>query len=56
MNCNADRLEGIILDDGKLHVQRLDKDTPDEAKAFSQALYSMLPRVKLTDLLLEVCH
>lgn len=47
---------GITIENGEIHVKTLEKDTPDEAKAFSQLLYSMLPRIKLTDLLLEVAN
>lgn len=51
---NSNDLEGVDIAKGKFYVHRLDKDTPEEAKAYSSHLYSMLPRVKLTDLLLEV--
>lgn len=51
---HAHDLEGVNLDEGKIHVERLDKETPEEAKALSSELYNMLPRVKLTDLLMEV--
>lgn len=51
---NIDKLEGVNIERGKLHIQRLEKDVPEEAKQFSATLYSMLPRIKLTDLLLEV--
>lgn len=51
---NSNDLEGVDIAKGKFYVHRLDKDTPEEAKSYSSHLYSMLPRVKLTDLLLEV--
>lgn len=51
---NSNDLEGVDIAKGKFYVHRLDKDTPEETKAYSSHLYSMLPRVKLTDLLLEV--
>lgn len=51
---NIDALEGVNVEKGRLHVNRLEKDVPEEAKQYSAALYGMLPRVKLTDLLLEV--
>lgn len=53
---NIETLEGVNLEKGEIHVKRLDKDTPEEAKSFSLSLYSMFPRVKLTDLLLEVAN
>lgn len=51
---NIDELEGVNIEKGRLHVHRLEKDVPEEAKQYSATLYSMLPRIKLTDLLLEV--
>jgi len=54
MSKNIRDLEGVSLEDGKIHVQRLEKDVPDEARRFSLKLYGMLPRIKLTDLLIEV--
>lgn len=46
----------MSLENGRLHLSRLEKDTPQEAKEFSSSLYDLLPRVKLTDLLMEVAH
>lgn len=54
MSKNIRDLEGVSLENGKIHVQRLEKDVPDEARQFSLRLYGMLPRIKLTDLLIEV--
>lgn len=51
---NIDTLEGVNIEKGRLHIQRLEKDVPEEAKQFSATLYGILPRIKLTDLLLEV--
>lgn len=53
---HIDSIEGVNIERARIHVERLDKDTPDEAKAFSATLYNLLPRVKLTDLLLEVAQ
>ncbi|SEG81613.1 Tn3 transposase DDE domain-containing protein [Bacillus sp. ok061] len=53
---NAHSLDGVDIDKGNLHLQRLEKDTREEAKQLSAKLYHMLPRVKLTDLLLEVAN
>lgn len=53
---NANELTGVSLENGKLHVERLEKDIPDEAREFSLSLYELLPRVKLTDLLIEVAQ
>lgn len=54
VSSNIHNLDGISIEEGKIHVHRLDKDTPDEAKSFSKTLYSLLPRINLTDLLMEV--
>ena len=53
---HIDELDGVALEDGHLHVDRLENDVPEAAKALSRTLYNMLPRIKLTDLLLEVSH
>ncbi|MGM0867601.1 MAG: Tn3 family transposase [Bacillota bacterium] len=53
---NIDSLEGISIDKSRIRLDRLEKDTPEEAKSLSQTLYNMLPRVKLTDLLIEVSN
>jgi TnpA family transposase len=51
---NNKKLDGVDISQGKLYIERLERETPQEAKALSKRLHSMLPRVKLTDLLLEV--
>ncbi|MDR3543599.1 MAG: Tn3 family transposase [Desulfosporosinus sp.] len=51
-----DDLEGVNVKNGRLHVERLEKATPKGARDFSISLYELLPRVKLTDLLMEVAH
>ena len=53
---NIDQVESINIEKQKLHVERLQADTPEEARNFSLSLYKMLPRVKLTDLLMEVAE
>ncbi|OPX84620.1 MAG: Tn3 transposase DDE domain protein [Pelotomaculum sp. PtaB.Bin117] len=54
MSKNIKDLEGVSLEKGKIHVERLEKNVPDEARQFSLSLYGMLPRIKLTELLIEV--
>lgn len=56
ISTNLDRLEGINIEEAKLRVDRLEKNTPEDARTFSLTLYNMLPRIKLTDLLMEVAH
>lgn len=51
---NLDSLDGININNSKLHVNRLEKDTPEDARSYSLSLYKMLPRIKLSDLLIEV--
>lgn len=53
---NIHELEGANVTNGKIHIQRLEKDVPADARAFSASLYRLLPRIKLTDLLMEVSH
>lgn len=53
---HIDELDGVNLENGKLHIERLEKDVPDESRNFSLSLYEMLPRIKLTDLLMEVAN
>ncbi|MCM3708673.1 Tn3 family transposase [Cytobacillus firmus] len=53
---NFNKLDGVSLEKGKLSLARLEKDVPEEAKKFSSSLYQMLPRIKLTDLLMDVAH
>ncbi|MEX2103993.1 MAG: Tn3 family transposase, partial [Bacilli bacterium] len=53
---HIDELDGVNFENGKLHIERLDKDAPDESRNFSLSLYELLPRIKLTDLLMEVAN
>lgn len=53
---NADKLEGVSIGNDRLHVEKLEKDTPEEAKLLSERLYKLLPRVKLPDLLIKVSN
>jgi TnpA family transposase len=51
---NIGKLDGVNIDKDKIHVDKLEKDTPEEAVALSEKLYKLLPRIKLPDLLIEV--
>ncbi|GAB6499035.1 MULTISPECIES: Tn3 family transposase [Bacillaceae] len=53
---NLDSLEGVNLEKSRIQLERLDKSTPEEARTFSLSLYNLLPRIKLTDLLIEVAN
>jgi TnpA family transposase len=48
-------LANLSLDTkGELHLEKLDKVTPEAVKPLRRRLYSMLPRIPLADLLIEV--
>jgi TnpA family transposase len=53
---NIDKMESINIKKQQIHVERLQADTPEESRNFSLSLYKILPRVKLTDLLMEVAE
>ncbi|PDY78938.1 hypothetical protein COA08_25655 [Bacillus cereus] len=54
ITANISDIEGVNFENGYLHIQRLEKNVPDAARNYSLSLYQLLPRVKLTDLLMEV--
>lgn len=56
LSANWHKLEGVSLEKGKLSIARLEKDVPEEAKKLSAGLYQILPRIKVTDLLMDVAH
>lgn len=47
-------LEGVSLGGSRLRISRPKKDEPDGMDAVTRLVYSLVPRVKLTDLLVEV--
>lgn len=49
-----DEIPEVKLQDGKLNIARLDKDVPEFIESLSQRIYNLVPRVKITELLLEV--
>jgi len=51
---NISKLDGISIENDRLHIDKLEKETPPEAITLSQNLYRLIPKVKLSDLLLEV--
>lgn len=53
---DIDSLEDVSITNNKIHISRLEKDTPFEADGLSDKLYSMLPHIKLPELLLEVAN
>jgi len=53
---NFNNIKGVSFENGKLSVSRLEKDFPEEAKNLSSGLYKLLPKIKLTELLMEVSN
>ncbi len=47
-------IPGGIIDNGKLHIDKLRADTPEGAEDLVLDLYQQLPPARITDLLLEV--
>ncbi|MBU0638618.1 MAG: Tn3 family transposase, partial [Planctomycetes bacterium] len=51
----ADKLpDAAVTSSGRLKIAPLDNAVPDEAEALMQQVYSLLPHLKVTELLLEV--
>lgn len=46
--------DAAITSSGHLKITPLDNAVPDEAEALMQQAYSLLPHLKITELLLEV--
>jgi TnpA family transposase len=53
---NIEILEDVTIDKDKFVLSKLGKATPEEAKELSYKLYSMIPSINLTDLLIEVSN
>ena len=49
-------LPDVTIENGVLKISPLEKSTPPEAKAMTERLYAMLPRIRITDLLTEVAR
>lgn len=54
ISTNLKYIDSASIENGKISMSRLEKDTPDESKQLSSSLYQILPRIKLTDLLMDV--
>lgn len=50
----AGTLDDVAIESGVLKISPLKAETPDEAQALGAAAYDLLPRIKITGLLLEV--
>jgi len=53
---NITTLDKVTLSKDKIQVHRLEKEIPGEVKVLKRKLYGSLPRIKLTDLLIEVSN
>ena len=51
---SQNQLQDVSITKSGLKISPLEDDVPDEAKALTRRLYSFLPHLKITDLLLEV--
>lgn len=51
---NMRHLEGVSIENGKISVSRLEKDTPKEAKDFSVSCYSLIPKTALADIISDI--
>lgn len=47
-------LSGVQIENGKLTISPITNNVPDGVSSFRNRIYSLLPRIKLTDLLVEV--
>lgn len=51
---NLTKLKDLEIDNGKIHIEKLEKEVPEEVKSLNDSLYGMLPNVKLAEILFEV--
>lgn len=51
---NLIKLEDLEIDNGKLHIEKLEKEVPEEVKQLNESLYGIFPNVKLAEILFEV--
>ncbi|MGU8454095.1 Tn3 family transposase, partial [Clostridium perfringens] len=51
---NKKNINTISIDKCKISISRLENITPKEAKELSSNLYKILPKIKLTDLLIDI--
>jgi TnpA family transposase len=52
---NIKTLKGVSIENNKFVLLRLEKAVPDEAKKLSSKLYSLMPRVNLSDIIIDIC-
>ena len=53
---NINQIKGISIENGKISISRLERNIPLEAEQLSSKLYKLIPRINLTDLLLDVAN
>jgi hypothetical protein len=54
LQAKANQLPKVVISETGIKITPLEKDVPDEAKDLQRKIESMLPRIKVTDLLMEV--
>jgi TnpA family transposase len=54
LQAKANQLPKAVISETGIKITPLEKDVPDEAKDLQRKIESMLPRIKVTDLLMEV--
>jgi len=52
---NIKKLKGVSIEDNKFVLSRLEKAVPEEAKKLSAKIYSLIPRVNLSDIIIDIC-
>ena len=53
---NIDNLEDISIHNGKISIARLEREIPEEAKILSSKLYKLIPKIKLTNLIIDIAN
>lgn len=53
---NMKNISAISIDNCKISISRLENITPKAAKELSFSLYKLLPKIKLTDLLMDIAR
>ncbi|SUY45065.1 TnpA, transposase (3' segment) [Clostridium putrefaciens] len=52
---NIKKLKGVSIENNKFILSRLEKAVPDDAKRLSSKVYALMPRVNLSDILIDIC-
>ena len=52
---NIKKLKGVSIENNKFVLSKLEKAVPDEAKKLSAKIYNLMPKVNLSDILIDTC-